>query len=83
MPKAILRISNNACREPVIPFSTAALKANLLRLQNEWETLQASRERDAVYGYLAAVFELVYVVGRRARQSSVLIGRCTCEGTNR
>ena len=25
-----------------IPFSTEALKANLLRLQNEWETVQAS-----------------------------------------
>jgi hypothetical protein len=42
-----------------IPFSTEALKANLLRLQNEWETVQASRDRAAIYGYLAAVFELV------------------------
>ena len=44
---------------PTIPFSTEALQASLLRLQNEWETYQASRDRDAVYGYLAAVFELV------------------------
>ena len=42
-----------------IPFSTEALKANMLRLQNEWETAQASRDRAAIYGYLAAVFELV------------------------
>ena len=42
-----------------IPFSTEALLANLLRLQNEWETVQASRNRDAIYQYLAAVFELV------------------------
>jgi hypothetical protein len=42
-----------------IPFSTEALKANLLRLQNEWETVQASRDRDAIYQYLSAVFELV------------------------
>ena len=47
------------CRDPVIPFSTEALKANLLRLQNEWEMVQASRDRAAIYGYLAAVFELV------------------------
>jgi hypothetical protein len=47
-------------REPnAIPFSTAAVRANLFRLQNEWETVQASRDRDAIYGYLAAVFELV------------------------
>ncbi len=47
-------------REPTtIPFSTEALLSNLLRLQNEWETVQANRDRDAIYGYLAAVFELV------------------------
>ena len=47
-------------REPTpIPFSAEALRANLLRLQNEWETFQASHDRDAVYGYLTAVFELV------------------------
>ena len=47
------------CRDPAIPFSTEALKANLLRLQNEWETVQASRDRDAIYRYLSIVFELV------------------------
>ena len=47
-------------REPAaIPFSTEALKANLLRLQNEWATVQTSHDRDAIYGYLASVFELV------------------------
>jgi hypothetical protein len=47
------------CRDPAIPFSTEALKANLLRLQNEWEMVQASRDRKAIYQYLAAVFEVV------------------------
>jgi hypothetical protein len=42
-----------------IPFSTAAMRASLLRLEGEWETVQASRGRDAIYGYLTAVFELV------------------------
>ena len=47
-------------REPLtIPFSTEALQATLLRLQNEWETVQASRDRDAIYRYLSVVFELV------------------------
>ena len=36
-----------------------ALKANLLRLEREWEMAQASRDRDAIYQYLAAVFEMV------------------------
>jgi hypothetical protein len=42
-----------------VPFSTEAMKASLLRLQNAWETVQASRDRDAIYQYLTAVFELV------------------------
>ena len=37
----------------------AALKANLLRLENEWEAYQVTRERDAVYVYLTVVFETV------------------------
>jgi hypothetical protein len=44
---------------PTIPFSTEALQATLLRLQNEWETVQASRGRDAIYRYLTAVLEVV------------------------
>jgi hypothetical protein len=35
------------------------LKANLLRLQDEWEAVQASRDRNAIYQYLTVVFELV------------------------
>ena len=50
-------------REPTaIPFSTEAMRASLLRLEEEWETVQASRDRDAVYQYLAAVFETCHGV---------------------
>ncbi len=42
-----------------IEFSTEALKANLSRLQGEWEDYQSTRDRDGIYGYLTAVFELV------------------------
>ena len=42
-----------------IPFSAEAMRASLLRLEEEWETAQASRDRDAIYQYLTAVFELV------------------------
>ncbi len=47
-------------REPTtIPLSTEAVRANLLRLEQEWEMVQERRDRDAIYGYLTAVFELV------------------------
>ena len=44
-----------------IDISTDALKANLQRLEGEWETCQSTRDRDGIYGYLTAVFELVAV----------------------
>jgi hypothetical protein len=49
-------------REPItLPFSAKAMKANLLRLQNEWETVQASHDRNAIYQYLSVVFDPVMV----------------------
>jgi hypothetical protein len=55
-------------REPsAIPFSTEAMKATLLRLQNEWEAVQASRYRGAIYQYLAAVFETVMVWAKEGK----------------
>src|SRR6478752_7086202 len=42
-----------------ITYTNEALKQDLLRVQNAWDESQARRERDAIYVYLAAVFELV------------------------
>jgi hypothetical protein len=42
-----------------IAFSDQALKANLERLEDAWEEYRNSRDRDGVYQYLSAVFELV------------------------
>jgi hypothetical protein len=42
-----------------IPYTDQALKQDLLRVRNAWEDAQGSRDRDAIYGYLTAVFELV------------------------
>ena len=42
-----------------IPYTDQALKQDLLRVQNAWDESQARRERDAIYIYLAAVFDLV------------------------
>ena len=63
-----------------VPFSPEAMKASLLRLQNEWETVQASHDRGAIYQYLAAVFELVSDGRWKARQSLAPVERCICEG---
>ena len=42
-----------------VPFSTSALQANLSRLESKWETCQSTRDRNAIYGYLGDVFDLV------------------------
>ncbi len=42
-----------------IPYTDQALKQDLLRVRNAWDESQARRERDAIYGYLSAVFGLV------------------------
>lgn len=44
---------------PEVPFSDAALKATLTRLEGEWDEFQSTRDRNAIYGYLTAIFEVV------------------------
>ncbi len=43
----------------LIPYSTEALKSDLERLRDSWRACRKNADRDSVYGYLAAVFELV------------------------
>jgi hypothetical protein len=50
-----------------IDLSIESLEANLQRLEGEWETYQSTRDRDAIYGYLTAVFELVTVWAHEAK----------------
>jgi hypothetical protein len=55
-------LCSSRLREPVqdhVPYTTKALRQDLLRIRNAWEESQASRDRDAIYGYLTAVFNLV------------------------
>jgi hypothetical protein len=42
-----------------IPYTHEALKQDLMRVRNAWDECQARRERDAIYTYLTAAFELV------------------------
>jgi hypothetical protein len=45
--------------EDDVPYTTQALQQDLLRVRNAWDECQSHRERDAIYGYLTAVFDLV------------------------
>ncbi len=49
---------NRSAKEPV-PYSKEALRQDLTRVRIAWEECQASRDRNAIYGYLSAVFDLV------------------------
>lgn len=50
-----VRIDRNAA----IPYSREALRHDLARIREAWEDCRASRERDAIYDYLEAVYGLV------------------------
>jgi hypothetical protein len=39
--------------------ASAALRQDLERVRNAWDDCQASRDRNAIYGYLSAVYGLV------------------------
>ncbi len=47
-----------SAKEPV-PYCKEALRQDLTRVRIAWDECQASRDRNAIYGYLSAVFELV------------------------
>jgi hypothetical protein len=42
-----------------IPYTSAALRQDLKRLRGAWDDCQASRGRNAIYGYLSAVYGLI------------------------
>jgi hypothetical protein len=55
-------LTSGRLKQPVqddVPYTSQALRQDLGRLRNAWHECQASRDRDAVYGYLSAVFNLV------------------------
>jgi hypothetical protein len=55
LPASLL---NRVQKEP-IPYSSEALHQDLQRLRTAWDDCQASRDRNAIYGYLSAVYSLV------------------------
>jgi hypothetical protein len=50
------------CLQPVqdgVPYTSQALRQDLRRVRNAWDDCQAKRDRNAIYCYLTAVFDLV------------------------
>jgi hypothetical protein len=60
MPATLLPsfLSKSAPKD-AIPYSSEAIRQDLVRVRVAWEGAQSSRDRDAIYGYLTAVFALV------------------------
>ena len=55
-------LTSSRLREPIqdeVPYTAQALRQDLLRVRHAWEECQSSRDRNAIYGYLSAVFALV------------------------
>jgi hypothetical protein len=46
-------------RPDAIPYTKEVLERDLERVQEAWDECQADRRRDAIYGYLNAVYDLV------------------------
>jgi hypothetical protein len=45
--------------QEAVPCSNEALRQDLQRVRNAWEDAQSSRDRNAIYAYLSAVYGLV------------------------
>jgi len=55
-------LASSRLRKPLqddVPYTTQALREDLRRVRNAWDACQANRDRDAIYSYLTAVFDLV------------------------
>ena len=68
IPRAIWRPSH----EPVRKTAKARLARRLDKVADAWDDFQANRARDAVYGYLDAVFAIVEHYRMRRRTNKLL-----------
>jgi hypothetical protein len=51
--------ARQSAEQQSVPYSSEALRQDLQRVRNAWTDCQASRDRNAIYGYLTAVYGLV------------------------
>jgi hypothetical protein len=72
---SLSRRQSNPPPDAPIPYPADAMRQDLQRVRNVWDECQSNRDRDAIYSYLNAVYDLVSwwrVEGReldRARQA--------------
>ena len=60
MPASLLpSFLSKSAPKNAIPYSSEAIRQDLVRVRLAWEGAQSSRDRDAIYGYLTAVYGLV------------------------
>jgi len=55
-------LTSSRLRRPLqddVPYTTQALRQDLARVRIAWDDCQASHDRNAIYAYLTAVFDLV------------------------
>ena len=55
-------LTSSRLKQPIrdhVPYTTQALRQDLLRLRTAWEACQVNRARNAIYSYRTAVFDLV------------------------
>ena len=50
---------SNRARAAQIPYSSAALRQDVERVRDAWNDCQATRDRNAIYAYLSAVYGLM------------------------
>jgi hypothetical protein len=58
-PSSLSTFQPRPSPKEAIPYSNEAMRQDLQGLRNAWEDVQASRDRNAIYGYLIAVYGLV------------------------
>jgi hypothetical protein len=58
-PSPLSTSPSNRSPKQAIPYSSAALRQDLDRVRYAWDDAQSSRGRNAIYGYLSAVYGLV------------------------
>ena len=81
-------MTSSRLRKPLqddVPYTTQALRQDLLRVRNAWDECQAHRERDAIYSYLTAVFDLVMwwaAEGRAISRARWALGLCRLDLPN-
>ena len=60
MPTSLSFLTDDQKPKPeIIPYSKEAMRQDLDRVREAWAVCQCCRQRDAIYGYLTAVYDLV------------------------